>query len=117
MVYNSLTSANCLLNNTLRKEKNMPDKDAFVQKLHAKLDEWNAEIDKLKAKADKAEADSRLEYQREIENLKERRKEAEEKLSEVRQAGEGAWEDLKSGVQSAWDSMEEAVKSARNRFK
>ena len=41
----------------------MTDKDAYVQKLHAKLDEWNAEIDKLKAKADKAEADSRVEYQ------------------------------------------------------
>ncbi len=43
-----------MLNNIIRKEKNMTDKDAYVQKLHAKLDEWNAEIDKLKAKADKA---------------------------------------------------------------
>ena len=73
----------------------MPEKDAYVQKMHAKLDEWNAEIDKLKAKADKAEAESRLEYQKEIETLQKRRKEAEEKLGEVRQAGEGAWEDLK----------------------
>jgi predicted nucleic acid-binding Zn-ribbon protein len=94
----------------------MPDKDAYVQRMHAKLDEWNAEIDKLKAKADKAEAESRLEYQKEIEILKERRKDAEEKLTEVSQAGEGAWEDLKAGIQSAWDSMEEAIKSARSRF-
>jgi predicted nucleic acid-binding Zn-ribbon protein len=108
---------NFLLNNTLRKEKDMSDKDAYVQKLHVKLDEWNAEIDKLKAKANKAEAESRLEYQKEIESLQRRRKAAEEKLSEVRQAGEGAWKDLKSGVQNAWDSMEEAVKSARSRFK
>jgi uncharacterized coiled-coil DUF342 family protein len=100
-----------------KKGKNMPDKDAYVQKLHAKLDGWNAEIDKLKAKADKAEAESRLEYQKEIENLQERRREAEEKLTELGQAGDGVWEDLKSGVQSAWDSMEEAVKSARTRFK
>lgn len=94
----------------------MPNKDAYVQKLHAKLDEWNTEIDKFKAKAEKAESESRIEYQKEIEKLKERRKEAEEKLSEVRQAGEGAWEDLKAGVQSAWDSLDEAVKSARSRF-
>lgn len=94
----------------------MPEKDAYVQKMHAKLDEWNAEIDKLKAKADKAEAESRLEYQKEIETLQKRRKEAEEKLGEVRQAGEGAWEDLKSGIQSASDSMEKALKSARSRF-
>jgi hypothetical protein len=32
----------------------MPGKDAYVQKLHAKLDKWNAEIDKLKAKANTA---------------------------------------------------------------
>jgi cell division protein FtsB len=31
----------------------MDDKDAYVQKLHKRIDEWNAEIDKLKAKADK----------------------------------------------------------------
>jgi hypothetical protein len=31
-----------------------------VPKLHAKLDEWNTEIDKLKAKADEAEVDSRV---------------------------------------------------------
>ena len=95
----------------------MPDKDAYVQKLHAKIDEWNAEIDILKAKADRAEAESRAEYQRQIKNLQEKRNHAEKKYEEVREAGEGAWEDLKSGVQSAWDSMEEALKTARSRFK
>lgn len=94
----------------------MPDKDAYVQKLHAKLDEWNAEIDKLKAKADKAKAESRLEYQKEIETLQERRKRTEEKLEKLRQAGEGAWQDLKSGVQNAMNAMETALKSARSRF-
>lgn len=32
----------------------MTSKDAYVEKLHAKLDEWSADIDKLKAKADAA---------------------------------------------------------------
>lgn len=95
----------------------MPDKDAYVQKLHAKIDEWNAEIDKLKAKADKAEAESRLEYQKEIENLQQRRKEVEERLTKVRHAGEDAWQDLKSGAQNAWDAMEEALRSAKSKFK
>lgn len=95
----------------------MTDKDVYVQKLHAKLDEWNAEIDKLKAKADMAEAEKRVEYQKQIENLQKRRKEAEKKVAEVREAGEGAWEDLKSGVQNAWDSMTEEIKLAQSRFK
>jgi uncharacterized coiled-coil DUF342 family protein len=95
----------------------MTRKDEYVQKLHAKLDEWSAEIDKLKAKADKAGAESRIEYQNQIKNLQQKRREAEKKADELRSAGEGAWEDLKVGVQLAWDSMEEAVKSARSKFK
>lgn len=95
----------------------MSEKDAYVQKLHVKIDEWNAEIDKLKARADEAEAESRIEYQKQLENLQEKRRAAEKKLAEVRQAGEDAWQDLKSGVQGALDSMEEAIKSARTRFK
>jgi uncharacterized coiled-coil DUF342 family protein len=95
----------------------MVDKDADVQKMQAKLDEWNAEIDKLKAKAAQAEADSRVEYQKQIQNLQEKRQGAEKKLAEVRQAGESAWQDLKAGAQSAWDAMEDAIKSARSRFK
>lgn len=95
----------------------MEDKDAYIQKLHARLDEWNAEIDKLRAKADKAKAESRIEYQNQIESLRQSRNEAEKKVAELHEAGEGAWEDLKSGVQLAWDAMEQAIKSARTRFK
>jgi hypothetical protein len=36
----------------------MKNKEAYVQKMHAKIDEWNADIDRLKAKADQVEADS-----------------------------------------------------------
>ena len=95
----------------------MPYKDAYVQKLHEKIDEWNAEIDKLKAKADKAKAESRLEFQKEIGTLQEKRKEVEKRLTKVRHAGEDAWQDLKSGAQNAWDAMEEALRSAKSKLK
>ncbi|MCF8129709.1 MAG: hypothetical protein K9N10_14465 [Deltaproteobacteria bacterium] len=94
----------------------MSTKDAYVKKLHAKLDEWNAQIDKMKAKADQAEADSRIEYNKRIAELQEKRNETKEKLETLREAGEGAWEDLKSGVQLAVESMEEALASAKSRF-
>ena len=91
----------------------MKDKDLYVQKLHARLDQWNAKIDKLRAKADKAEAGVRLEYQKEIEYVQQKRKEAEAKLAEMREAGGDAWEDLKIGVGLAWDAVEEAIKVGR----
>ena len=95
----------------------MSKKDAYIQKLHAKIDEWNADIDKLNAKASQVEADSKIEYQKQIEVLKQKRSDIENKLSEISRSGEEAWNDLKAGIDLAWEAMNEAVKSATSRFR
>lgn len=95
----------------------MSKRDAYVQKLHAKIDEWNADIDKLKSKADQVEADSKIEYQTQIEMLKQKREDIEKKMAEMTRSGEDAWEDLKSGADLAWEAMNEAIKSATSRFR
>ncbi len=91
-------------------------KDDYQQKLEAQLAEWDAEINKLKAKADKVEADAKIEYHNQMENLQARRQTLEKKLEELQQAGDDAWEDLKSGVENAWSEFEKAVKSAVSNF-
>lgn len=93
------------------------NKDAYVEKLQAKMDEWNAEIKKLDAKARQAEADSKIKYEKELEDLRARRKDLEEKMSRLRKSGEGAWKDLKTGIESAWQSLDTAITSAASRFK
>ncbi|PTQ91512.1 hypothetical protein C8R30_13118 [Nitrosomonas nitrosa] len=95
----------------------MSNKDAYVKKLEAQLDEWNAEIDLLKAKADKASADAQIEYAKEIDELRSMRDAASSKLSEIKNAADDAWEDLKEGTESAWNSLSQAVKSATSKFK
>jgi uncharacterized coiled-coil DUF342 family protein len=98
-------------------ETTMSEKrDAYVQKLKAKMDEWNAEIDKLAAKADQADGEAKIEYHKQVEDLRAKRKGVEDKLAALHQAGEGAWEDLKTGIESAWDSLGNALKSAASRF-
>ena len=92
-------------------------RDAYVQKLNAKINEWNADIDKLVAKADGATADVRIEYSKQIENLRAKRATLGEQIENLRQAGEGAWEDLKTGVESASDALGEAVRAAIARFR
>lgn len=94
----------------------MSEKDAYVQKLHAKIDEWSANIDKLAAQANQVEADSRIEYHKQIETLKRKQDEIKNKLNEMRGSGDEAWNDLKSGIDLAWEAMNEAIKSARSRF-
>jgi len=95
----------------------MSTKEDFVRKMHAKLDQWNAEIDALSAKADAAEASARAEYHKQLETLRGKRDHARSTLSELESASEGAWHDLKAGVELAWESVSEAVRSAAARFK
>ena len=95
----------------------MSMKKEYEQKLQAQLDEWGAEIEKLKAKADGLEADKKLEYYQEIEELRSMQESAQEKLTELKNASDDAWQDLKAGIDSAWDSLGDAFKSATSRFK
>lgn len=95
----------------------MSMKQAYEQKLRAQLDEWKAEIDRLKARADSAEAESQLEYYKQIEDLRTRQEAARVKLEELENAGEDAWEDLKAGLENAWNELGEAVRTASSRFK
>lgn len=93
------------------------NKDVYVEKLQAKMDEWNAEIQKLEAKVRQAQADSKIKHEKDLENLRAKRRELEEKITQVQQSGKGAWQDLKAGIESAGQALDMAVKSAASRFK
>ena len=95
----------------------MSDRDLYVEKAKAKLDQWNAEIAKLQAKADAAGADAKIEYRRQIDDLRAQRDAAEARLREVSEASDGAWADMKSGFDKAWDNVSDAFDKAMARFR
>ncbi len=95
----------------------MSSRDAYVQRMKARLDEWNADIDKLSAKAEVAEADAKIAYLAQVENLRAKHAEARRELDKLGAAGEGAWEDLRAGVETAWEAIGNATKEALSRFK
>ena len=78
-------------------------RDAYVEKLKAKLDEWNAEIDRLQAKSKNAEADARIEYEQKVGELRRLRDDARERLDHLKGAGSDAWDEMRSGFQEFWD--------------
>ncbi|EDM73001.1 uncharacterized conserved coiled coil protein [Roseobacter sp. AzwK-3b] len=94
----------------------MDEKQAYQQKLDAKLDEWKAEIYKLRAKAEGASADAKLQYHDQIDDLKKRRDEMEKELEKIQNANAAAWNDLKAGADKAWEAMSDAMKDAWRRF-
>lgn len=60
----------------------MSEKSQYIEKAKAKLDQWNAEIDKMKAKIDEAEADAKIESQKQLNEMRAQRDEADAKLAE-----------------------------------
>ncbi len=92
-------------------------REAYIAKLKAKLDDWNSEIDKLEAKVGKLNAESRAQYQNQLENLRSKRNDIDQKINDLKKSGESAWTDLKGGIESARKAMDEALKSAVTRFK
>jgi len=95
----------------------MKNREIYVKKAEAQLDEWDAEIKKLKARADKASANAKLEYKKQIDTLKRKQEKAGDKLSELKAASDDAWEDLKKGLESATDALGSSLKSATAHFK
>lgn len=95
----------------------MSAKDAYEKKLRARLDEWNAEVEKLKARAAQLDADAQIEYNRQLDELRLRQQQAEDRLRELRTAGEDAWRDVAEGIEKAWDDLEAAVRDAHARFR
>ena len=94
----------------------MTDRSAYIDKMKAKVDEWTADIEKMQAKAKGAEADLRIEYGKQLDDMRKMRDEALAKMKEAHNAGDAAWEDMQKGIQTAWDSTSKAFHDAMKRF-
>jgi chromosome segregation ATPase len=70
-----------------------------------------------RARVDDAEADAKINYQKQLEEMRTQRDEAEAKLKDLREASDNAWDDMKSGFDKAWDSLSNAFTSSMSRFK
>ena len=51
----------------------MSERDAYVQKIKAQIDECNAQIKQLEARARKADAETQIKYEKEIKEYRQKR--------------------------------------------
>ena len=95
----------------------MNERQAYIEKMKARLDEWNADIEKLEARAKRAEADAQIGVQKQLDQLKATRDDAAKRLRELQDASADAWEVMRQGAEAAWEDMANAFKEATSRFK
>lgn len=94
----------------------MSNRDEYVAKLKAQLDQWNAEIAKWEAKAREAQAEMRIDAERQLEAYKRQRDEGIEHMRKMQAASGDAWRDLLHGAEDAWARMREAFERASSHF-
>ena len=90
----------------------MDRKTEYVEKLSAQMVEWDAQIDSLKYKADSATADVKADYNKQIDALLLKRKEAELKLQGISAASDDTWEELKEGTDNTWNEVQTILHDA-----
>jgi hypothetical protein len=95
----------------------MGTRDQYVKTMKAQLDEWNAEIDKLEARSRKLEAKAQVEYEAQIEALKDKREEARRQLDEIRNAADDSWERLKNEAEGLWKNMAVVLRKTKEGFR
>ena len=94
----------------------MSARKIFVEKLKAKLDEWNAEVDRLESKAEMIDAQNQARYRATIQEIKAKIRQVERKLTVIKNSSTDAWQDLKEGVEIAWKDFEASVKQVKEQF-
>lgn len=94
----------------------MINRDEYVQKLKTQIDQWNAEAAHWEDKARKAQAGTKAEYERQLENFRSRSQEAMAELRRLQSASADAWSEMMRGVDASMKSMQEAFERARRNF-
>jgi hypothetical protein len=95
----------------------METKEAYKQKLEANLKEMNAQINLLAAKAESAGADVKLKTAKELDRLRNKQRQAAEKIKELEEAGGDTWEKVKVTADSLWDELKSGVSHTVSKFK
>lgn len=87
----------------------MANRDEYVAKMKAQLDQWNEEIDKLEEKLSAASEASKEKLEPHLEKARVARDAATKKLAELKEAGESSWESLQAEVEHVWKTFKQSL--------
>jgi chromosome segregation ATPase len=94
----------------------MENFDAYKEKMHARLLQWDAEAKLLEARIMEAKADKKIEHRERINELKSEIAKAKADLKRLSDSGEEAWKSIKIGLDEAWDKIADGFRNAKSKF-
>jgi F0F1-type ATP synthase membrane subunit b/b' len=92
-------------------------KKSYLAKLAGQLNDLDKKLGELKAKAASSAGTAKAEYEKLVDELRGKRKEAEEHLQKMKAAREEGWKELKRGTKKAIGSLNKSIENAIRKFK
>jgi hypothetical protein len=87
----------------------MTNRDDYVEKMKAQLDEWSTEIGKLEEKLSAASDATKEKLAPHLEKARAARDGVAAKLTELKNSGESSWESLQADVEHVWKTFKQSV--------
>ena len=84
----------------------MSNKDAYIEKAQAKIEEYSAKLDQLRAQAKSKQADEKIEAQKHADQMEADLQVARQKLSELSKSTEDNTSDLSDRFKTLSDDLE-----------
>lgn len=91
----------------------MAERDSYVRKAKAQIDDWSAEIGRLQAAMRADNADANLIRQQQMDEMRRLRGEAEDAVTRMEMADSGDWETAKWEFERAWAEIDAGFERAR----
>lgn len=90
---------------------------SYLEKLQNILRDWDTKIDGLKVKADSAQEKVKVEYQKQVENIRTKQQQLRDKVQGSLKVGGEATEQLKAGLEKSANEIRNAINNALSKFK
>jgi chromosome segregation ATPase len=93
------------------------ERESYKKEVQEKLKALDKKIDELKGKGAHLEGDAKTEFNKEMTDLRKKRKVARKEWGKVKRASATTWEKAKADMDAAVQDVESAYEKAASRFK
>ncbi|MBA3980282.1 MAG: hypothetical protein C0462_06725 [Alcanivorax sp.] len=88
----------------------------YIQRLHAKLDEWDRELDLLEDKARHARDDVQRKWAERRPELEQVLRDLEQRVRQAHESVEENWEDTRQKLEQGWQRLSQELKTVTERL-
>lgn len=95
----------------------MTNRDEYIEKMKAQLDQWNSQMATWEAATREATAEARIELEKQVGIMKSRADDLVYRMELLKGASADAWQEIARGADEARKTMQDAFEKARVHFK